>query len=219
MVIQRFPDISQADEQGLLAFGGDLEVESLILAYTNGIFPWPYDEETLAWFAPRKRTVLFLDELHIQRRLARILKGSRFTLAIDTDFRGVISLCAEVVNRGDQQGTWITANMIDAYCDLFEAGFCHSFETYCDNKLVGGMYGVQIGGYFGAESSFYRMPNASKAAMCGLIDYLREQSISWFDCQVLTPLSQGFGAREIPRAQFMDMLKQAVSTESHPNPD
>ncbi len=211
MIIERFPDVAEADEHGLLAFGGDLDIESLILAYTSGIFPWPYDETTLAWFAPPKRAVIFLDDFHIATRLTRKLKQRPFELAMDTNFQEVVTRCAELKNRGTQSGTWITQGMIEAYHQLFDAGFCHSFEAYQDGALVGGLYGVQLGAYFAAESSFFRVTNASKAAMCHVAQYLRQSGITWFDCQVLTPFSESFGAREIPRAEFMTLLAEALN--------
>jgi leucyl/phenylalanyl-tRNA--protein transferase len=219
MAIVRFPDVSDADEDGLLAFGGDLDVESLVLAYSSGIFPWPYDEVTLAWFAPPERAVIFLDEFHVASRLVRRLKQHPFELKIDTNFREVMMKCAELKNRGTQAGTWITDGMVEAYSRLFAQGLCHSFEAYQDGVLVGGIYGVQLGAYFAAESSFFRVSNASKAAMCHLVDYLRASGITWFDCQVLTAFSQSFGAREIPRAEFMAMLNEALDTSALLSPE
>ncbi len=212
MVITRFPPVSRADPDGLLAIGGDLEPDSLIMAYRGGIFPWPVDGETLAWFAPPKRAVLFLDEFHLSRRLRRSLSKSAFENRMDHDFLGVITHCAELANRGDQDGTWITEEIIGAYSELFRMGYCHSFETYLEGNLVGGIYGVQIGAFFAAESSFFRVSDASKSAMCFMVNYLRGAGASWFDCQVLTPFSLGFGAREVPRDEYMKMLSSAVKT-------
>jgi leucyl/phenylalanyl-tRNA--protein transferase len=121
----------------------------------------------------------------------------------------VISRCAEVKNRGEQDSTWITPDIIEAYSELFTLGVAHSFETYHNDVLVGGLYGVRIGRFFAAESSFYRMNNASKVAMITLVEYLKKEGISWFDCQVLTPFSESFGAREIPRSDFMKLLGEA----------
>jgi len=210
MVITRFPPLDSADEHGLLAIGGDLAPESVILAYQSGIFPWPLDEETLAWFSPPERAVLFLDEFHISRRLRRTLRHSRFTTRRDNDFRTVILRCAEMKNRGDQEGTWITGAIINAYTKLHTMGFTHSFESYLDGELVGGLYAIQIGRFFAAESSFFREPEASKVAMCSMVEYLRSEGISWFDCQVLTPFSEGFGAREISRNDYMRLLAGAL---------
>jgi leucyl/phenylalanyl-tRNA--protein transferase len=213
LVVAQFPPVHRANRDGLLAVGGDLEVESLLLAYTSGIFPWPYDDEMLSWYAPAKRAVLFLDEFHVAQRLERTLKQGLFTYRRDSDFRGVITRCAEVKNRGRQQGTWITQQMIDAYCEFFSRGYCSSFEAYSGETLVGGLYGVRIGKFFAAESSFYRVSGASKAAMCFMAEQLKAEGLEWFDCQVLTPFSESFGAREVPRAEFMRMLQKALDSE------
>ena len=210
MVIRRFPPVESADEHGLLAIGGDLEAESILLAYRSGIFPWPVDSSTLAWFAPPERAIIFLDEFHLPRRLKRSLKSHSYTQRMDHDFNGVIKRCAEVVNRGEQDGTWITEDIIEAYAHLFQLGYCHSFESYLDNELVGGIYGIQIGRFFAAESSFFRAPDASKVAMLALVAYLRSRGTSWFDRQVLTPFSASFGAREIEREEYMELLKSAL---------
>jgi leucyl/phenylalanyl-tRNA--protein transferase len=210
MVIKRFPPVESADEHGLLGIGGDLAPESVLLAYASGIFPWPIDGETLAWFAPPERAIVFLDEFHVPKRLKRALKHTSFTGKRDTNFELVMERCAEVVNRGDQDGTWITADMVAAYSKLFELGHCHSFEAYLGDELVGGIYGIQVGKFFAAESSFFRVSDASKFAMCSMVDYLRERDISWFDCQVLTPFSESFGAREIPRSEYMKLLAESI---------
>lgn len=206
MVISRFPPVSRADKNGLLAVGGDLEPESLLLAYRSGIFPWPIDEETLTWFSPPTRGVIFLESFHISKSVFRELRKFPFEYRMDTDFRGVIERCSEVVNRGKQGGTWITPQMVEGYCDFFDHGYCHSFETFLNGELVGGMYGVQIGRYFAAESSFFRVPGASKGSMCFMVDYLRTQEIAWFDCQQVTPFSRSFGATELSRDQFIELL-------------
>lgn len=210
MVIKRFPPVEDADEHGLLAIGGDLDPQSILLAYQNGIFPWPLDEETLAWFAPPERAVIFLDEFHISRKLKRLLSRNIFTTRRDHDFEGVILRCAEMKNRGEQDGTWITHEVVRAYTRLHALGFTHSFESYIEGELVGGLYGIQIGKFFAAESSFFRVSEASKVAMCTLVDYLRAEQISWFDCQVLTPFSESFGAREIPREEYMKLLADTL---------
>ena len=210
MVIKRFPPVESADEHGLLAIGGDLEPHSILLAYRSGVFPWPLDESTLAWFAPPERAVIFLHEFHTPKRLKRSLKRHPFTHKRDHNFRGVIERCAEVKNRGEQDGTWITSEIVSAYTALFELGHCHSFETYLHGELVGGLYGIQIGKFFAAESSFFRVSDASKLAMCELVDYLRGEGISWFDCQVLTPFSESFGAREVSRDECMGMLSATL---------
>jgi len=210
VVIRAFPPLSQADSDGLLAIGGDLAPESLLLAYANGIFPWPFDEEVLSWFAPPERAVLFLDEFHVPRRTKEFLRKSPFTCRVNERFSDVIRACAESPHRKNQVGTWITEDIIDAYTELHRRGFCISFEAYEDDKLVGGLYGVRLGTFVAAESSFYTASGASKAAMCFMVETLRREGIGWVDCQVLTPFSQSFGAREIPREEFMKILREAL---------
>lgn len=211
MVIKRFPPVSDADENGLLAIGGDLEVESLLLAYRNGVFIWPVIEGVLTWFAPPKRAVLFLDEFYIPSSLRKLRRKANFSFKINCDFNAVILACAENVNRGRQGGTWITPEVVAAYKALHEAGYAASIECYQDEKLAGGLYGVVINGMFAGESMFYRVSNASKLALCFLVDYLREQGVPWIDCQVLTPLLESFGARELNREDFMETLQQELN--------
>jgi leucyl/phenylalanyl-tRNA--protein transferase len=209
MPIIEFPPVDSADEDGLLAVGGDLDPESLLLAYQNGIFPWPINDELLAWFSPPIRAIISVDEFHISRSLERELKRGRFTTKVDSAFNQVITRCAQVINRGDQDGTWITDQIISAYSELHKLGIAHSFESYLDGELVGGIYGVRVNNFFAAESSFYRKANASKVAMVALYDYLKREGIPWFDCQVLTPFSESFGAKEISRDEFLRLLNGA----------
>jgi len=209
MAIIEFPPVDSADEDGLLAVGGDLDLESLLLAYQNGIFPWPINDELLAWFSPPTRAIISVDEFHISRSLERELKRGRFTTKIDSAFHQVITRCAQVINRGEQDGTWITEEIISAYSELHRLGIAHSFESYLDGELVGGIYGVRVNNFFAAESSFYRKANASKVAMVALYEYLKRDGIPWFDCQVLTPFSESFGAKEISRDEFLRLLNGA----------
>lgn len=209
MAIIEFPPVDSADEDGLLAVGGDLDLESLLLAYQNGIFPWPINDELLAWFSPPTRAIISVDEFHISRSLERELKRGRFTTKIDSAFHQVITRCAQVINRGEQDGTWITEEIISAYSELHRLGIAHSFESYLDGELVGGIYGVRVNNFFAAESSFYRKANASKVAMVALYEYLKREGIPWFDCQVLTPFSESFGAKEISRDEFLRLLNGA----------
>jgi leucyl/phenylalanyl-tRNA--protein transferase len=208
--IKRFPPIEQADSDGLLAIGGDLDPRSLVLAYTNGIFPWPFDAQVLSWFAPPKRAVIFFDEFHLSRRTRELLKKNPFRLAVNERCSEVIRACAESPHRKDQNGTWITEEMISAYTELSRCGFCLSFEAYEDDILVGGIYGVRLGRFFAAESGFYRVSGASKAAMNFMVETLRCEGVTWADCQVLSPFSKSFGAREVPRKEFMELLRKAL---------
>jgi leucyl/phenylalanyl-tRNA--protein transferase len=206
--VLEFPPVELADEDGLLAIGGDCHPQSLLLAYRSGIFPWPINEESITWFAPPIRGVIFLDSVKISKSLRRELKLERYTVRRNHQFSEVIARCSELKNRGDQNGTWIIPEIIAGYTELHRLGYAHSFESYFEGELVGGLYGVQIGRYFSGESSFYRMPNASKVAMVALLAYLIESGITWLDCQTLTPFAASFGAVEITRAQYMEILRR-----------
>jgi leucyl/phenylalanyl-tRNA---protein transferase len=214
MTILAFPPVELADEDGLLAVGGDLEVDSLLLAYRSGIFPWPLDERCLTWFAPPQRTLLFLKDAHISKKLLREFKSGVYRFEADRDFERIISACAELTNRGRQRGTWITPSMRDAYTDLHKAGFCHCIGCYQNDELIGGLYGVALGGMFSGESMFFRKSNASKLALCCLIEHLRQMQCEWIDCQVMTPLLKSFGAVEVPRETFMRLLAKALTKEA-----
>lgn len=210
MVIAAFPPVSEADEFGLLAVGGDLEVPSLLLAYRSGVFPWPLDRGTLTWFAPPERTVLFLKDFHCSRSLLRDIRRTSFRFAINRDFPAVIARCAETTNRPGERGTWITPRMQDAYIALHDAGYAHSFECYDGVELVGGVYGVAVGGLFAAESMFYRRPNASKMTLQFMVQFLLAQGIPWIDAQVMNPFLQSLGFIEISRARYMRLLKERI---------
>lgn len=216
MVIRRFPPITLSDEQGLLAVGGDLEVPSLLLAYRSGIFPWPLPDGTLAWFSPPQRAILRLEDFHLSRSLRQARRQADYIYAVDRDFEGVIGCCAEIKNRGTQQGTWITPAMIGAYHDLHQAGWAHSVECYQGGQLIGGLYGVAIGGFFSGESMFYRAPNGSKLALLYLVEQLQAQNVLWIDCQVMTPHLARLGATEIPRAQYLNLLANALRAPTPP---
>jgi len=212
MTILSFPPIDQATEEGLLAIGGDLEIASLQLAYRNGIFPWPMENYPLLWFAPPRRAILDFKDLKISRRLKRDLKHRRFHCRINANFDQVIRFCAVGWKR-KTSGTWITPKMIEAYVQFHQAGFAHSFECYNDlGDLVGGLYGVAIGGYFAGESMFFHESGASKAALLFAVEYLKSRGAGWMDVQMVSPLLKTFGAREIPRARFMKQLQKAVQS-------
>ena len=210
MVVSYFPPVEHADRTGLLAVGGDMDPETLLLAYTNGIFPWPYEEGELAWFSPPKRAVLFFKDLHIPRSLEKSLKKQQFKFALNTDFAAVIRNCAALVNRGHQNGTWITSDIIQGYTRLNQLGFAMSFEARLNGELVGGVYGVKIHRYFSGESMFYRVTNGSKFALINAIDELKKQGVTWIDCQVMTPTLKTFGAIEILRDDYLKLLKSAL---------
>ena len=217
MVVTKFPPVSSADEYGFLCAGGDLEPESLLLAYRSAIFPWPIvGEELMTWFSPPRRAVLFLDEAHVSRSLQREQRRGTFEVRFDTRFPDVMEGCADrrkEIERGDQTGTWITAEMREAYTRLHRLGFAHSIEAFVAGELVGGLYGVSIGGFFAGESMFYRRPNASKVALLCLIQHLRSKGVPWIDCQVMTPLFATFGAREVPRKEYLKLLEREVARD------
>ncbi|HVF09864.1 MAG TPA: leucyl/phenylalanyl-tRNA--protein transferase [Abditibacteriaceae bacterium] len=204
-----FPPVECADEDGVLAVGGDLEIETLRTAYRSGIFPWPMRGLPLLWFAPPQRAVLVFEEFHVARRLARLLRSTPFELRIDSNFRRVIKACAGP--RKGETGTWITPEIRAAYVRLHQAGDAHSVETYLNGELVGGLYGVSFGAYFAGEAMFHRADGASKAALVHLVAHLQERGAQWLDVEVMTPLFESFGAREVPRAEFMRALKKALN--------
>ena len=201
-----FPDPRYAPSD-VVAMGEDLRVETLREAYRKGIFPWPHDGLPLPWFSPRRRAVIFFDELHVGRSLRKAQKRAELTFTIDRDFPAVIAECA-AADRPDQDGTWIAPAMIAAYTRLHEAGDAHSVEVWEGDTLVGGLYGVDCGGLFTGESMFHHRPEASKLALLFLIDHLRERGATLLDCQVMTPHMEALGAREISRAKFLDALAE-----------
>jgi leucyl/phenylalanyl-tRNA--protein transferase len=203
----RFPDPRTA-RGDVVALGDDLSVDVLRDAYRHGIFPWPHENLPLPWFSPRRRTVILFDELHVGRTLRRAQKRAGFTFTIDRDFPHVIRACAESP-RAEQDGTWIADDIIAAYTRLHEAGDAHSVEVWHGGAIAGGLYGVDAGGVFTGESMFHRQPEASKLALLFLVEHLRARGATWLDCQVMTPHMKAIGAREIPRAKFLDMLAEA----------
>jgi leucyl/phenylalanyl-tRNA---protein transferase len=207
---QIFPPVDEADDEGLLAFGGELGPEWLLDAYSHGIFPWPIAEDSapMAWWSPDPRAILEFDALHISRRLRRRLRQNRFRVTCDRAFADVMAACA--VGPGRQGGTWITPRMLDAYVALHEAGFAHSVEVWRDDRLVGGTYGVAIRGLFAAESKFYRERDASKIALAYLVSHLAARGYRLLDLQMVTPHTERLGAIEIPREQYLDRLADAL---------
>jgi leucyl/phenylalanyl-tRNA--protein transferase len=209
LAILSFPPIEKADEDGLLALGGDLEVQSLLMAYEQGIFPWPLGPEyPLAWFSPDPRGILRYEDLIISKSLKKLLRQKKYEIRFNYDFPSVILGCAKSENRKNQEGTWITEDIILSYITLHFAGHAYSVETYFEDKLVGGMYGVQIGGFISGESMFYTKPNASKVALVCLMEYLQTQGINWIDTQLVNPFLEKMGACEIPRSDYLEMLKR-----------
>jgi leucyl/phenylalanyl-tRNA--protein transferase len=200
----RFPD-PRFVRGDVVAFGGDLRVETLRDAYRHGIFPWPHEDYPLPWFSPQRRTVILFDELHVGRSLRKARKRSDLTYTIDRAFERVIRECAESP-RPEQEGTWILPPILEAYTRLHRAGDAHSVEVWSGDELVGGLYGVDSGGVFTGESMFHTVADTSKLALLFLIDHLHSRGAMWLDCQVMTPHMESLGARDITRSHFLDML-------------
>ena len=213
-----FPDPNEADAEGLIAYGGDLDPQRVLAAYAQGIFPWPYDETTpLLWFSPDPRMVLRPDDLHVGRSLQKIIARHTFEVRFDSAFDEVIRQCA-ATRRPGQRGTWITGEMIRAYNRLHEMGFAHSAEAWSEGALVGGLYGVSLGAAFFGESMFTQRPNASKAAFVHLVRQLHTWEFQLFDCQVYTEHVARFGAAPWPRARFLDALTNALTVPTRQGP-
>lgn len=200
-----FPEPSLAEEDGLLALGGDLSVDRLLLAYQNGIFPWYNDDTPILWYSPHERFVLFPDELKISKSMKQVLRSGRFTVTIDQCFDKVIEACS-IAKREGQEGTWITDDMKKAYIDLHWQGYAHSVEVWEKDQLVGGLYGVAVGSVFCGESMFSSVSNASKTA---LINLCHSGKYKLIDCQVHTEHLESMGARLISRKEYMNILKNA----------
>jgi leucyl/phenylalanyl-tRNA--protein transferase len=210
-----FPDPELAEPDGLLAVGGDLSVDRLLAAYSAGVFPWYSEGLPVLWWSPDPRLVLFPEELHVSRSLRRTLRSGRFQVRADTAFERVIRRCAGQARPG-QDGTWITPEMIEAYLRLHRRGFAHSFEAWEGESLAGGLYGVSLGAAFFGESMFADRPDASKAALVRSVEWLRGRGCQLVDCQVRTEHLERFGAREIPRREFLSRLGQALQRPAPP---
>jgi leucyl/phenylalanyl-tRNA--protein transferase len=208
MPIARFPDPEHASRDGIIGVGGDLHPDSLKLAYSQGIFPWPHPGYPLLWFCPDPRAILEFERLHISKSLRsarRLALRNGWSFTVDHAFADVIRLCAQVPRFG-QQGTWITPEMEAAYLEFHRLGHAHSVESWHDGVLAGGIYGVDAGGAFAAESMFHLQSNSSKLALLHLIDHLAQRGLNWIDIQVLTPHLEFLGARAIRRHEFLQRL-------------
>lgn len=210
-----FPDVNLAlrEPDGLLAVGGDLRSERLLTAYRRGIFPWYSDGQPILWWSPDPRMVLFPAGLRVSRSLRKVLDRQVFTVTFDRAFEQVIAACSEPRERSI--GTWITAQMHDAYCRLHREGFAHSVECWRDGNLAGGLYGVAIGRAFFGESMFSRESDASKVAFCHLVRQLAAQGFGLIDCQVHSAHLASLGAEEIPRSRFVQHLEILCEDEQH----
>ena len=207
----RFPPVDSSTPEGLLAVGGDLRPERLLEAYRHGIFPWYDEDQPILWWSPDPRTVLFPDKLHISRSLEKTIRRGHFTVTLDRCFREVMQHCAGPRPQYPDGGTWITAEMLDAYTTLRKQGYAHSVETWQEGQLVGGLYGVALGGAFFAESMFTRVPDASKVALVCLVRQLQTWGFRLMDCQQSSPHVIALGAEEISRREFLDHLNAALT--------
>lgn len=201
-----FPPVSETNPDGILAIGGDLSPERLLLAYKSGIFPWFEDDEPIIWWSPNPRMVLYLDELVVSKSMRNILNRNVFTVTFNQNFKEVISNCQKI-KRNSQNGTWITNDMIEAYCKLNELGFAKSVEVWQNDELVGGLYGIDLGQVFCGESMFSKVSNASKVAFITLINQLKKDNYKLLDCQVYNEHLESLGCREIDRKDFIELLK------------
>jgi leucyl/phenylalanyl-tRNA---protein transferase len=205
----RFPPPEYADPDGLLAIGGDLSPERLLLAYRMGIFPWYADDTPILWWSPDPRLVLYPAEFKVSRSLRRVIVKGTYAVTMDRAFRAVIEQCA-ALRRQNREGTWIVPEMEQAYCRLHTLGYAHSVECWNEGALAGGLYGVALGRVFFGESMFSRQTDASKVALFHLVNTLRSKGYEMIDCQVTTHHLQSLGAREIPRQEFLKLLGGAL---------
>lgn len=200
----KFPHPSEA-EDGILAVGGDLSPERILLAYQEGIFPWYSEDDPILWWSPDPRCVLYPEELKVSKSMRKILKDNIFEVTINTCFEKVILACANTP-RKNQKGTWIDENIKKAYSQLHHDGFAHSIEVWKDNELVGGLYGIWLGNVFFGESMFSLLPNASKVGLITWVQYLQNEGVKLIDCQIYTPHLESLGASLISRNDYLIAL-------------
>ena len=203
-----FPKPELAEEDGLLAIGGDLRWERLLLAYCNGIFPWYSEDEPILWWCPKPRFIIKPNEVKISKSMKRVFNKGEFKVTFNNDFEGVISKCKEL--RENKEGTWITDDMKQAYIDLFNKGFASSVEVYKEDKLVGGLYGVNIGRCFFGESMFSMETNASKVALISICKRLEEENYLFLDCQMHTNHLESMGGKFVSWEDFKIMLQEGI---------
>lgn len=204
----KFPRVDSADESGIVAVGGNLNLETLITAYLEGIFPWPIsDDLPLTWFAPDPRGIIIFKNFHISKSLRKFINKTKMTVVFNKDFEKVIKLCGQT-RQSEKDGTWINQDIIAGYVDLFRHNLAYCASVYENNELVGGIYGVCIGEIISGESMFFTKTNASKFAMVKLIEKLQSKGISWIDTQMVTPVVQNFGGTEVTRKKFMQLLSK-----------
>jgi len=204
-----FPNPRLADAEGLVAVGGDLSVARLLLAYRSGIFPWTV--RPITWWSPDPRGIFELGAFHVSRSLAKVIRKGLFVITVDRAFQQVMEACA--APAPSRRSTWISPKFIEAYTELHQQGHAHSLECWRDKQLVGGTYGVAIGGLFAGESMFRRVSNASKVGLFHLIEHLRHQGFALFDIQMLTPITEQLGGSTIPRGEYLKRLAAAVERQ------
>ncbi len=201
-----FPPVAEADEDGLVAIGGDLSPERLMLAYRSGIFPWFNEDEPIMWYSPNPRFVLFSEKLYVSRSTRSFMKKGEYRVTFNENFEGVIDSCKKTPREG-QDGTWITDEMLDAYLKMYELGYAKSIEVWRGDELVGGIYGIDLGDVFCGESMFSTASNASKVALIAFIQKFQQEGGLLFDCQAYTDHMESMGAEMIPREEFLTYLK------------
>ena len=207
----RFPPVELASPEGLLAVGGDLRAERLLAAYRHGIFPWYSKGQPILWWSPDPRAVLFPPELKISRSLHKTLHSEKFTVTLDTCFREVMQACAQPREKSPDSGTWITPEMVEAYVLLHDKGYAHSVESWREGELVGGLYGVALGGAFFGESMFSRRSDASKVALVRLVHQIEAWGFTIVDCQLPSAHLFSLGARAIRRQEFMQHIAETLA--------
>lgn len=205
--VSYFPSVNEATSEGILAVGGDLSSERLLLAYKSGIFPWFNPGEPILWWAPGSRMVLFFEDLIISKSMRNILNRNIFKITFNQDFKAVISNCRSIKREG-QNGTWISDEMIEAYCKLHKLGIAKSVEVWQNEELVGGLYGIDLGNVFCGESMFSKVSNASKVAFISLANQLKKDNYKVLDCQVYNEHLESLGCNEIDREDFMKILNE-----------
>jgi len=209
-----FPDPREASDEGLLAYGGDLNPNRILTAYRKGIFPWFNEGDPILWWSPDPRLLLYPKEFKVSKSLRRVIRNRGFEIEFDRDFRSVIEYCSTVPRSGQDGTTWLTNEMKEAYIELFNMGFAHSVETYYRGELVGGFYGVAMGKAFFGESMFSLMSDASKVALKSLSDILAQKDYRFIDCQVPTEHLISLGAKLVDRDEFLDQLEEALNESS-----
>jgi len=211
--IIQFPDPNLAEDDGLVAVGGELSAEYLLSAYSQGLFPWFNEGEPILWWSPNPRMILYPRKFIFRKSLLQRKRNAEFSFRMDTAFKKVMNNCAQV-NRKDQKGTWISPDMINAYCSLHELGYAHCVETYQEDRLVGGLYGISLGKVFFGESMFYHVRDASKLALAVLCEKLAEWDYHFIDVQQSTPHLRSLGAEDMERSKFLIMLQEALTYSS-----